>query len=68
MDSTWQDPRPATASMPARKAASLGDRAVLRAYHYYKDNQRVLLQQEALERGDFAAFLRLVRQSGLSSR
>ena len=44
-----------------------GDRAVLRAYHYYKDNQRVLLQQEALERGDFAAFLRLVRQSGLSS-
>ena len=47
--------------------ARCGDRAVLRAYHFYKENQRAALQQEALEQGGFDRFLRLVRQSGLSS-
>ena len=55
-----------SAAIPALRARC-GDRAVLRAYHYYKEDQRVLLQQEALERGDFGQFLRLVRQSGRSS-
>lgn len=44
-----------------------GDRAVLRAVHYYQENARVPLQVAALEAGDFAAFLALVRQSGYSS-
>ena len=44
-----------------------GDRAVLRAIHIYEDNRRVAEQVEALGRGDFDAFLRLVRASGLSS-
>ncbi len=54
------------AGIPAVRSAC-GDRAVLRAYHFYRDNQRVLLQKEALERGDFETFLHYVRQSGRSS-
>lgn len=44
-----------------------GDRAVLRALHYYEDDRRAVLEAEALERGDFPAFLALVNASGLSS-
>ena len=44
-----------------------GDRAVLRAIHFYQDNARVPQQVAALERGDFAAFLDLVKESGHSS-
>lgn len=44
-----------------------GDRAVLRAIHFYDDNRCAALEAEALEAGDFNRFLRLVNQSGLSS-
>ena len=44
-----------------------GDRAVLRAIHVYEDNRRVTEQVAALRRGDFEAFLALVKESGLSS-
>ena len=44
-----------------------GDRAVLRAYHFYKENARVSLQVEALKKGDFDRFLALVKESGYSS-
>ncbi len=44
-----------------------GDRAVLRAYHFYKENARVPQQVAALKKGDFDAFLRLVKESGYSS-
>lgn len=44
-----------------------GDRAVLRAVHFYQENARVPMQVEALKRGDFDAFLALVKQSGYSS-
>ncbi len=44
-----------------------GDRAVLRAYHFLTDNQRVVEQVEALEKGEFDAFLKLVSESGQSS-
>lgn len=47
--------------------ASLGDRAVLRAIHYFADCRRVEQQAAALERGDFDRFLRLVSSSGHSS-
>lgn len=50
-----------------RVRAACGDRAVLRALHFFRDDRRVPEQLAALERGDFAAFLRLVRQSGRSS-
>lgn len=48
-----------------RKAA--GDRAVLRAFHFYADNARVPEQAKALESGNTDEFLRLVSESGRSS-
>ncbi len=54
------------AALPqVRKAA--GDRAVLRAIHFYAEDRRAAAQAEALRRGDFDAFLALVRESGRSS-
>ena len=47
--------------------ATCGDRAALRAYHFFRDDQRVLLECDALEKGDFDTFLHHVRQSGRSS-
>lgn len=47
--------------------SACGDRAVLRALHFFREDSRALRQCEALESGDFAAFLRCVRQSGRSS-
>lgn len=47
--------------------AELGDRAALRALHYFEETRRVAAQRRALEEGDFPAFLALVRQSGMSS-
>jgi len=47
--------------------SQVGDRAVLRALHFLGDNARVVEQVRALEKGDFAAFLRLVNESGNSS-
>jgi galactokinase len=44
-----------------------GDRAVLRALHFFQDNQRVLDQVEALRKGNLDEFLKLVNASGLSS-
>ncbi|MBR1750211.1 MAG: galactokinase [Ruminococcus sp.] len=44
-----------------------GDRAVLRALHFFDDNDRVLRQAQALESGDFDTFLKLVNESGYSS-
>ena len=43
------------------------DRAVMRAIHFYQENERVSQQVAALERGHFDAFLQLVKQSGYSS-
>ena len=48
-----------------REAA--GDRAVLRAMHFYNENERVAKQAEALNSGDFDAFKALVIESGASS-
>ena len=44
-----------------------GDRAVLRAVHFYQENARVPKQVAALEAGDFDTFLRLIKESGYSS-
>lgn len=45
----------------------VGDRALLRAYHFQGDNQRVVNQVEALEKNDFKSFLQMVVESGYSS-
>ncbi|HHS14119.1 MAG TPA: galactokinase [bacterium] len=53
-------------ALPAlRKEA--GDRAVLRAMHFFRENERVARQADALRQGDFPAFLERVRWSGDSS-
>ncbi len=44
-----------------------GDRAILRAMHFYNENERVAKQAEALGNGDFEAFKALVIESGASS-
>lgn len=44
-----------------------GDRAVMRAMHFYADNRRAILEAEALKKGDFNRFLELVTESGRSS-
>ena len=44
-----------------------GDRAVLRAMHFYHDDERAQREADALRRGDFEGFLTLVNESGLSS-
>ena len=54
------------ANIPACRKAC-GDRAVLRAFHIYADNERVAKQVAALRAGDFETFLALVNESGRSS-
>ncbi len=48
-----------------RKAC--GDRAVLRAFHFINEQQRVLDQKQALKDADFEKFLKYVNASGQSS-
>lgn len=47
--------------------AELGDKCLMRALHFYNENERVDAQKEALASGDLDAFLSGVRASGLSS-
>ena len=54
------------AAIPALRK-SCGERAVLRAMHYYDDDRRAVAEAEALKAGDFTKFLALVNTSGLSS-
>ena len=53
-------------NLPALRRA-VGDRAVLRALHFFADDRRVEQEAGALERGDMEAFLNLVKESGRSS-
>lgn len=45
----------------------VGDRAVLRAMHFYADNDRVLKEVDALKKGDFEKFKKYILESGASS-
>ena len=54
------------ANIPALRR-SCGDRAVMRAIHFYQENARVPQQVAALRAGDFDKFLALIKQSGYSS-
>lgn len=53
-------------ALPALRV-KLGDRAILRALHFFEENRRVEKQKRALSNGDLEAFLELVRESGRSS-
>ena len=54
------------AALPALRK-TCGDRAVLRALHFYAEDRRAVQEADALRAGDFARFLALVNASGLSS-
>lgn len=54
------------AKIPALRK-SCGDRAVLRAIHFFNENERVVKQAEALKEGRMDDFLSLVKESGNSS-
>ena len=45
----------------------VGDRAILRVLHFFEDNDRVLNEVTALEKGNFQQFLSYVNESGNSS-
>lgn len=51
----------------AEVRSTVGDRAVLRALHFFADHSRAQQEAALLEQGDFGAFLRMVRASGQSS-
>lgn len=45
----------------------VNDRAILRAFHFYKENIRVENAVSALEKGDFDSFKDIITESGYSS-
>ena len=45
----------------------VGDRAIMRAAHFFKENDRVEVQAAALKKNDLETFLKLVMESGRSS-
>lgn len=47
--------------------AEIGDRAVMRAYHFLEENERVINQINALKNKDINTYLKLMNESGLSS-
>lgn len=51
----------------AEVRAAAGDRAVLRAMHFFADDKRVAEQVRALKNDDFAQFMKLIIESGRSS-
>ncbi len=52
--------------MPEIRTA-LGDRAVFRALHFFRENHKAQEEAKVLNAGDFQEFLRLVNASGMSS-
>ena len=54
-------------AMLPRLRARCGDRAVLRAIHYFSENARTLAQRDALRDRRFADFAALVTESGRAS-
>lgn len=49
------------------RAAVKNDRAVLRAFHYFHDSRKAVMETELLEKGDFDGFCSLIKKSGQSS-
>ena len=45
----------------------VGDRAVLRAVHFFRDTKRAKAEADCLKSGDFEGFLKLLGESGRSS-
>jgi len=47
--------------------SAVGDRAIMRAIHFFAENERIDAQVRSLEKGKFKTFLSLVNDSGNSS-
>ena len=45
----------------------VGDRAIMRAYHFLEENERVINQINALKNNDINTYIKLMNESGLSS-
>lgn len=54
------------AALPTLRG-KVSDRAILRAMHVYRENERVVAQCNALKSNDINSFLRLITESGHSS-
>jgi galactokinase len=54
-------------ALPAIRTKVANDRAVLRAYHFLSENERVTAMLKALQRDDMHEYLKLVNESGNSS-
>ena len=61
------DPEAFRNNMGELRKAIRNDRAILRAHHFFNENDRVDSMMKALQNGDFRTYLSLVRQSGDSS-
>jgi galactokinase len=51
----------------AKLRENCGDRAVLRAFHFFAENERAKLEARALENKEYGDFFELVNASGMSS-
>ncbi len=60
------DPKEFFRELPKVREAC-GDRPVLRAMHFFEEDERVEREASALGKGDFEGFLRAVKESGDSS-
>ena len=60
------DEKDVIAAIPALRE-KLGDRAIMRALHFFEENKRVAKQKAALESGDLDTFFENVKASGRSS-
>ena len=58
---------PAAFYSEIKELRKIGDRAVLRAMHFFEENERVIMQAAALNVGNTTEFLQLVNESGQSS-
>ena len=56
-----------TANIKSIRESLKNDRAVLRAFHFFRDNKAAQDEVKALKNNDFDEFLRLNRESGRSS-
>ncbi len=64
----YVDRRDFEAALQGGRLASLPPRAILRAEHFFDENERVPQMADALRRRDMAEYVRLMNASGASSR
>lgn len=63
----WDIPEAEFVRNTGKLRAELGERPVMRAFHFYRENERVTRQVNALEKNDLRAFLDEIIDSGRSS-